>query len=95
MASLPPSIAEHSPFRSILFLLFCLPTLPYHLSIYFFFWIFCCGGSCAALPLSWRTSVLRLFLLSRNAKIDMLTVGWALFSMKRVNYAIAVQTMAI
>ena len=35
------------------------------------------------------------FLLSRNAKIDMLKVGRALFSMKRVNYAIAVQTMAI
>ena len=61
----------------------------------FVFGILSCGGSCAALPHSWLTSVLRLFLLSRNAKIDMLTVGRALFSMKRVNYAIAVQTMAI
>ena len=61
----------------------------------FVFGILSCGGSCAALPLSWLTSVLRLFLLSRNAKIDMLKVGRALFSMKRVNYAIAVQTMAI
>ena len=91
----PPSIAEDSPFRSILFLLFCLPTLPYHLSIYFFFGFFVAGvhvqlylspGALLSCDFFYCLEMLKLICSKLDGRYS---------AMKRVNYAIAVKTMAI
>ncbi len=92
----PPSIAEDSPFRSILFLVFCLPTQPYHISIYIFFLEFFLAGVYMQLYLS-PGSLLScdFFYCLEMLKLTCSKLDRRYSAMKRVNYAIAVKTMAI
>ena len=92
----PPSIAEDSPFRSILFLVFCLPTKPYHISIYIFFLEFFLAGVHVQLYLS-PGSLLScdFFYCLEMLKLICSKLDGRYSAMKGVIYAIPVKTMAI